>query len=149
VTSLVVALPLWMWRNHHAAALLVLASHACAYVLIDHATKRVLGARGRTLMAIAYWLNPWRLYFSGFLWNPNFLFLAGAVHLWTAERQRARGRALASFVHVAAIGFAFQLHPAALVLAFASAMLVWRRQMRLHALGAALAAAVVLASLVP
>jgi hypothetical protein len=41
------------------------------------------------------------------------------------------------------------LHPSAIVLAFASAALVWKRGMRLHVTGACLAGALILLSLVP
>jgi hypothetical protein len=149
VTALVVALPLWVWRNHHAAALFVLLSHIGAYWLIDDVLRRTTTSRERLLFAALYWLNPWRLYFSGHLWNPNFLFLAGALHTWTACRQRVRARWHLSVLHVATIGFAMQLHPSAIVLALASAVLIWTRGLRLHVVGGLIALAAVLASLVP
>lgn len=149
LTTLLVALPLWLWRDHRAASALVLLTHVAAYLLLDRTLSRALTPWGRALLAIVYWLNPWRLYFSAFLWNPNWLFLPAAVHLWSAWTQRERARFGASFVHVLAIGVTFQLHASFVLLVFASSLLVLRRRLRLHWPGAAAAAVVALAALVP
>ena len=52
----------------------------------------MVGAFRAAAFAVLYWLNPWRAYFSGFLWNPNYLFLFGAVHLCGLLGQRDRPR---------------------------------------------------------
>ncbi|HEX5758921.1 MAG TPA: hypothetical protein VF121_06970 [Thermoanaerobaculia bacterium] len=149
LTSLLVAAPLWLWRDHRAAAALVLLTHVAAYLLLDRVLRRALTPWGRVLFAVLYWLNPWRLYFSAFLWNPNWLFLPAAVHLWSAWAQRERARFGPSFLHVLALGAAFQLHASVVLLGIATAVLVARRTMRLHWGGAVAAAAVSAASLVP
>ncbi len=149
LTSLLVALPLWLWRDHRAASALVLLTHVAAYLLLDRTLARALTPWGRVLLAVLYWLNPWRLYFSAFLWNPNWLFLPAAVHLWSAAAQRERARFGASFAHVLALGVAFQLHASFVLLVFASALLLWRRRLRLHWPGAVAAALVSLAALIP
>ena len=102
------------------------------------------------LFAVLYWLNPWRLYFSAFLWNPNWLFLPAAVHLWSAWRA-ARAGALRRLVRCTSwrSASAFQLHASFVLLAFASALLLWRRRMRLHWPARRLAALVSAAALVP
>src|SRR5262249_10884516 len=112
LTSLLVGLPLMVWRDYrapsvvillsHAAAVLLL-SHAAAFLLLDRALRPILSPRERLLFAVFYWLNPWRVFFSGYLWNPNYLYLFGAVHLATALRLRRRAGALDSFVHAACL----------------------------------------------
>ena len=149
LTSLLVGLPLLVWRDARAAAALVWLAHLGAYLLLDRVLGRTLGPRGRLLLAVFYWLNPWRLYFSAFLWNPNYLFFLGAVHLGTAFALRRRRRFWPSFLHVLALGVAFQLHASFVILVLASALLLWRRYARLHWGGAAAGAALALASLVP
>jgi hypothetical protein len=47
------------------------------------------------LLALVYWLNPWRVYFAGVLWNPSYLLPLGAVHLWTAFARNRSDRASA------------------------------------------------------
>lgn len=149
LTSLLVGLPLLAWMDHRAPIVLVLLCHVAAYALLHFALRPLLSPRERVLLAVLYWLNPWRVYFSGFLWNPNFLFLAGAAHLATALAMRERKRWWTTFLHTVAIGLAFQLHPSFLILAFASLLLTWRGYLRVHWGGFALALAVSLAALWP
>ena len=149
LSALLVALPLALWRDHRAASALVLLTHLAAYLILDRTLRRALTPWGRLLFAVLYWLNPWRLYFSAFLWNPNWLFLPGAVHLWSAWEQRERARFWPSFLHVLALGLAFQVHASVVLLGIASAVLLVRRTMRLHWAGAAAAAALSAAALIP
>lgn len=149
LTSVVVGLPLLIWRDYRAPVLVVLLFHVVAYALLDRVIRDAGGTRQRLIFCAAYWLNPWRLYASGYLWNPNYLFLFGALHLWTAVRSRQRASFAHSCVHTSAVGFACQLHPSAVTLAIASALLAWRRRLRLNWAGVSCGAALVAASLIP
>jgi hypothetical protein len=149
VTTLLMAAPLMVWRDARAPAALLLALHLAAYLLIDRLLARAAGERARLACAALYWLNPWQLYFTGFVWNPSFLFLAGAVHLWTAWRQRRRAGFGLSFLHVLTLGLAGQVHPSALLLMVASLLLWWRGLLRLDLRGAALGLLATVVSLVP
>lgn len=148
-TSLVVGLPLLIWEHHRAPVLLILASHVLAYFLLAGTLRRILTADEQLLFAVLYWLSPWRLFFSGFLWNPNLLFICGALHLTTAYRLRENPRFWPSFSHVLVLGIAAQLHVSAVLLIASTAMLWWRRYLRLHLGAAAAAAAIVALSLGP
>src|SRR6185295_5011539 len=75
---------------------------------------------------------PWQLYFASFLWNPNYLFLFGAIHLWSTLAQRERARFWPSFLHAAGLALAFQIHASFLLLAVASFLLWLRRYCRVH-----------------
>jgi hypothetical protein len=132
LTSLLMGLPLYVWMDNRAPALLLWITHLAAWLLLDRTLRRILSPQGRTLFCLFYWLNPWQLYYAGVLWNPGYLFLCGAVHLWSAWTQRDRARFGASFAHALVIGLAAQLHPSALILVFASAFLFWRRYLRVH-----------------
>lgn len=149
LTSILVGLPLALWQDFRAPALLILLFHVLAFFLLDRVLANSVTQRERVLYLLIYWLSPWRLFFSGFLWNPNWLFLAGAVHLWSAFRLRERSAFLPSAAHVLAVGCAFQLHPSALILGLASALLTLRRRMRVHWIGAAVGVALVAAMLIP
>ncbi|MDX1502451.1 MAG: hypothetical protein R3325_08800 [Thermoanaerobaculia bacterium] len=149
VTSLLVGLPLFVWEHHRAPVLLIVASHVAAYLLLFVTLRRVLNPVELLLFAVLYWLGPWRVFFSGFLWNPNLLFFFGAVHLATAHGLRRRPRLGLSFLHIASLGIAAQLHMSAGLLIAATGLLWWRRHLRLHLGGVALAAGAVALTLVP
>ena len=123
--------------------------HVAAYLILDGTLKRILSPHERVLLALLYWLNPWQLYFASFLWNPNYLFLFGAIHLWSALVQRERARFWPSFLHAAGLGLAFQIHASCLLLAVASLLLWWRRYFRVHWTGAILGGLVAAIPLIP
>ncbi|HXO21696.1 MAG TPA: 3-deoxy-D-manno-octulosonic acid transferase [Thermoanaerobaculia bacterium] len=149
LTSLLVGLPLLLWRDYRAPGLVVLAFHVLAFLILDRALARVLSARERVLFAVLYWLNPWRVYFSGFLWNPNFLFLFGAVHLATALAARRRASFWLSFLHFGSLMLAFQVHASFLLLVVASALLFLRGYFKVSWPGAVSGALVANVTLVP
>lgn len=147
--NLLVGLPLVLWADHRAPTILLLAGHLIAYLLLDRIVQRSLGADERFLLAILYWLNPWRMFHSGFLWNNNYLFIWGAFHLATAYELRRKARFWPSFLHLLVLGTALQLDLSALLLVAASGLLWWRRYLRIHLAGALAGAATVLLTLVP
>jgi hypothetical protein len=132
ITSLLVGLPLLVWRDHRAPSVLILLFHVLAFSVLDGTLKRVLSPRERVLLCVFYWLNPWQLYFASFLWNPNYLFLFGAIHLWSAFVQREQARFWPSFLHAAGLVLALQIHASFLLLAVASFLLWLRRYVRVH-----------------
>jgi hypothetical protein len=140
VTSLLVGLPLLLWRDHRAATALVALCHLAAFLVLDRTLARIVTPRERLVFVILYWLSPWQLYFGTFLWNPNYLFLGGALHLATAWRMRHGPRCAASLLHAATLVLALQIHPSFLLLAAATALLWWRGYLRPHAGGAVLGA---------
>jgi len=149
LTAVLTGLPLLAWQHHRAPTLLILGLQILAYLLLDRLVSTVTGRGGRLLFAILYWLSPWRLYHSTFLWNPNYLLFFGALHFWSAYQQRHRARLWPSFLLVLAIGLPAQLHASAILLVPISIVLWWRGYFRIHFKGAALGVAVVTASLLP
>lgn len=149
LTTVVVGAPLFVWMDHRAPVALTWLCHLAAFLLLDRLLARHLSAGERLAFAAVYWLNPWRLEASAFLWNPNLLFLAGAVHLATAFGSRERASWTLSALHVLTLGLAFQLHPGTLLLAALSALLWLRGYARVHWGGVGLGAAAVAATLVP
>jgi hypothetical protein len=149
VTSLLVGLPLMVWKDHRAPSVVILLFHVVAYWLLDGTLKRILSPFERVLLAVLCWLNPWQLYFAAFLWNPNYLFLFGAVHLWSALAQRERARFWPSFLHAAGLALSFQIHASFLLLAVASLLLWLRRYFRVHWGGAIAGGALASLPLIP
>jgi hypothetical protein len=148
-TSVVVGLPLLFWNDHRAPVVLIWISHLAAWILLDRRLRRVVGEGERAAFALVFWLNPWRLTGAAVLWNPNYLFLLGAIHFATAFDQREAPRIWSSFFHVLALGLVSQLHPSTLLLIVASVVLVLTRTMRVHWPGAMAGGALALASLQP
>lgn len=149
LTSLLVGLPLALWSDHRSPTVLVLLSHVVAYLLLDALIRKTAGNPERRAFAVLFWLNPWRLYHSAFLWTPNLLVLLGALHLWTAFELREKRRFWLSFLHVLLLGCALQIHPSTVLLVAVSLVLLIRGYLRLYLRGAIWAALAVLASLIP
>jgi hypothetical protein len=149
ITSLLVGLPMFLWLDFRAPSLLVLAFHLGAWCLLDRSLRRILDPRERLVLAVVYWLNPWRLYFSAFLWNPNYLFLFGALHLWSSFAQRERARFWPSFALAAGVVIALQIHPSAVLLLAASGLLWLRGYFKPHWLGGITGAVTAGLTLVP
>lgn len=148
-TSWLVGLPLALVPHHRAPVALIWLTHLVAYALLDRRLRAAVSPWQRTAFALVYWLNPWRLVASAYLWNPNFLLLVGALHLATLFDQRERASFGASFAHVLALGIGLQLHPAVLLLVGASLALWHRGFVRVHLGGATAGALATLATLVP
>jgi hypothetical protein len=147
--SLLTGLPLLLWRDYRAPALAVLFAHALAWLLLDRLLAATTGRRERVVLAIAFWLNPWQLYFAGHVWNANWLVPFGVLHTVTAWRLRERAAFWATFGHVVAIGAVFQLHQSFVILLFATVLMLAARHVRLHWGGAALGVGLIALSLVP
>lgn len=149
LTSLLMGLPLYVWMDNRSPALLLWLTHIAAWLLLDRTLRRILSPLGRSLFCAFYWLSPWQLYYAGVLWNPGYLFLCGAVHLWSVWAQRERARFGASFALALMLGLGAQLHPSALILVFASAFLLWRRYFRVSWSGVLAGGAVAALTLLP
>jgi len=149
VTTVLVGAPLFVWMDPRAPVVLLWLSHLAAFLLLDRALRPHLSDTERLAFVAVYWLNPWRLEPSAHLWNPNFLFFFGAVHLVTALGSRERRSFTLSLTHVLALGIAFQLHPGTLLVAALSLLLWLRGYVRVHWGGVAVGAALALATLVP
>ncbi len=147
--SVLAGVPLLLWSDHRAVALLVVVAHLLGFLLLDRLLGRHLGEMERRLFAIAYWLGPWRLLHSGFVWNANLMPLFGAIHLASSFAMRRQPRLLVTLVHVLALGLGAQIHASSAMLVILSAALVLTRTVRVHWGGAALAAALTGVSLIP
>ncbi len=147
--ALLAGVPLLLWTDHRAVALLVAAAHLAAFIILDRLLRRSVGETERRLFALVYWLGPWRLLYSAHVWNANLLPVFGAIHLATSFAMRHRRRWVTSAAHVLALGICAQIHASAAQLVLLSAILVVTRTIRLHWVGAAIGAALAGASLIP
>ena len=149
MTSLLVGVPMMLWLDYRAPSVLILLFHLASWLILDRVMREAVSRRERLVFFLIYGLSPWRMFFSGFVWNPNYLYLAGAVHLWACWRQRETPAFGPSAVLAAALGLAVQLHPSTVILGFATVVLLVRRRVRLHWGGVAVGALVAALTLVP
>ena len=147
--ALLVGLPLLAWADFRAPALLVWLLGVAGYLVLDRIVARVLGPSSRLAFAALYWASPWRIHFTSFLWNPNYMFFFGALHLWVAYSLRQRAKFWPSLALVVILGMTVQLHMSAMVLAAMFVMLWWRGLVKLSWSGVATGAMITVASLVP
>lgn len=149
LTGLLVGLPLYISESYRLVNLSTLCLHVLGWVILDTTLRGVLSPRARLLYAILYWLNPWRVYHSLFLWNPNWVFFFAAVHFWTLMRQRREAGFVASFVQVMSATLLFQLQASFLVLVILSVLLWLRGYQRVHWGGIVVGVLVSIATLWP
>ena len=147
--AVVVGVPLLVWADYRAVAVLTIVVHAAAFVWMARSLGPALGRFGLWLLVVALWLDPWRMAFSTHPWNVNFMLPLGMVHLATAVRMRQRRVAWATFVHALTVGFGAQLHTSFAVLAVLSLLLWVTGAVRVHWGGFAAAVTLVVGFLVP
>ena len=148
LSAYLVGLPLLLWDSPYAPMLLLLVLRLVGYLLLDRVIQQIFAPPIRLLFMLLYWLNPWFMY-DNLLYNPSYLYLFAALHFWSAFHLRQKASFVHTFLHVVAIGMAMQLHYSWPILGVISAYLFYRRQIRIHWLGLAVALLVIGASLIP
>jgi len=149
LTTALVGVPLMIFDSAMSPQILVGLLQLASLFLLVQALKGKFTPLQIIVFCGLFWLSPWRVS-KAILWNPSYLFLATALHLYTFDQLIKKPKSFwMSFVHVLAVGFAFELHPSALLLVIMSGFLWLRKIFRINWLGAALAAALILISLMP
>ena len=138
VLEILVGLPLIAWLDMRASTLVLIAFHLAAALVLSWVLARDFGWRFATVFLAVFWLSPWRLFHSGFLWETNYLLLPAAIHLAACRVSRSAARLGASTLLLATLILTVQLHGSALILILASVLLLVRRRIHLHWGGAAL-----------
>lgn len=147
--TVITALPMLIWFNPYAACTVILLFHVISYFLLRNLGQKLFSSDFNPLaFIILYWLNPWRVEQSE-LYNPGYLFLFSAVHIYTAYLMHQRKSFWATFGHVLCIGFCFQVHFSVLIIGLSSLYLFLRKKMNINWWGFAGGTVVVFASLVP
>ena len=146
---LLIAGPLEAWPDYRAPALLSGLTHVAAAVLLAACVGRALGTRFAAAYLAIYWLSPWRLYHAGFLWEPAYVFLPAALHLFCSYRLRERPHVGWSMLLGLLLAATAQLHASFLVLVLLTALLVARKLIRIDWRGAALGLGAGCLTLVP
>ncbi len=145
--QILIATPLRIWPDFRAPALAMGLSQLAAVLVLLGVGVAAYGRRFAPAFAAVYWLSPWRLYHAAFLWEPGLLLFPAALHAgccWMlrcpvgerhADGYKSSSTAIvaASFALGATLVATLQVHASFVVLAIATAFLMWRRFIRPHA----------------
>jgi hypothetical protein len=122
--------PAMATNDVRSSVLIVVLFHVAAGLLLFSTLHRGFGDRFAAVYLAVFWLSPWRLFHSGFVWEPNLLILPAAAHLWGCWVSREAPRAGASLVLGATIILAFQIHLSGLFLVFLTGLLLWKKVLK-------------------
>ncbi len=147
-TSLLMALPLWLWADYRSPAIFLAVVHAGAFLLLRRWLRPALTENGDWLLLLLVWLNPWRMYFSAHIWNANFMFVMAVLHLGLAQSMREKNF-VATVCMCLLIALGMQLHTSVMVLAIASLLMFWKRFIKVHWGGVLVGIALGVAAAVP
>lgn len=126
--QILVGLPIKIWRDFRSPALFIGISHLFAVTILIVVLTKTIGIKYTVFFLAVYWLSPWRLYHSGFLWEPGFVFLPAAIHLASLYCLRNRKQVLASAILVATIVLTMQIHASFIVLFISTIFLIWKKK---------------------
>ena len=136
--EILVAAPLAVWMDFRSPIVLLGLFQVAGGAILWRTSARIFGEPTAAIFVAVYWLGPWRLYHSGFLWEPTYLLLPAALHLWASvrsfEKPHIGSSMMLGLVSVAAV----QLHPSGAVLGATTVLLLLSGRQHLNP-GAALA----------
>ena len=135
--------------DYRASSSVIVLMHLLAGGLIYMTAYQAQGLRFALMFFMLFWLSPWRLYHGGFLWEPAFIVLPSALHLWAhgrlwtetpsrpglswwSLREAPAGIVQASFLLALALSTAPQLHGSAMILFLISGGLLLAGRCRCH-----------------
>jgi hypothetical protein len=136
--QILIGLPLSVWQDYRAPAVLIGIFQFLGAVLLMRTLREAAGTKHAAVFLLVYWLSPWRLYHSGFVWEPAYMFLPASIHLWSSWKLREKAGTLHSAVMTAVLVLSFQLHGSFLFLVVLTMLLALKKLIRLHAGGALL-----------
>ena len=147
--QLLVGLPLELWFDYRSPRTLYLLLQLAAGLLLWTVVGPAVNRRVAVVYLALYWLSPWALYLAGFLWEPGYLLLPAAAHLWACWRLRDEARFWPAVVLGWVLVGAPQLHASGVVLILLTLGLLTVKAVRVHWPGLFLGSAVGTLTLVP
>ncbi|MFI5181042.1 MAG: hypothetical protein ACHQPI_06605 [Thermoanaerobaculia bacterium] len=128
---LLLAPPAMATHEVRSSVVVVFLFHLAAGVLLMTTLRRAFGDRFTAVYLGVFWLSPWHLFHSGFVWEPNLLILPAAAHLWCCWVSRESARRDASFVLGAILVLTSQIHLSAMFLILLTGLLFWMRRLKI------------------
>ena len=144
-----VGIPLKTYPHFRSPMILIILFHIIAYFLLSSVFRKIFGEKGLLMFTIIYWMSPLRIYNSGFLWEPSYIFLPAAVHLWTSFKMNEKRNFWLSALHFFILICARQIHNSFLVLILATGFLVVKKKIKVNPFGAIIGIVAGLAFFIP
>ena len=129
--QVLIGLPLEIWSDHRAPVVVIGCFHILAGLLLMRTMRKMMGGRFALVFMLVFWLSPWRLYHSGILWEPAYLMLPAALHFWCCSRLRTHPARWPTLVLTMTLVLTAQLHGSFLLLWIFTALLYFRRHLRI------------------
>ena len=126
--QLLVGVPLMIAPHFRSPVVVTQVFHLVAGVVTLLVVRQAAGSVFAAVFALCWWLSPWRLHHSGLIWEPAYLYLPAALHLWACWRSRVAG---APLVASAVLGLVLTATPqihASFVVLWALTALLWLRR---------------------
>lgn len=130
--QLLVGVPLKVVPHYQSPMIIVLIFHLTAGWLLLSMFRREFGELTALFFVIVYWMSPWRIYNGGFLWEPSFVFLPAALHLWSCWHMREKRAFLPSALLGLSLLTAAQIHNSAFVLFLLTLIVGLRKEISIH-----------------
>ena len=128
---IILSAPVMATHDLRASVFAVVLFHVAAGALLVTTLVRAFGDRFTAVYLAVFWLSPWRLFHSGFVWEPNLLVLPAAAHVWACWTSREAPSRHASLALGAVLVLTFQIHFSAMFLALLTGLLLLRKQLKI------------------
>ncbi|MFK8136980.1 MAG: hypothetical protein AB8E15_01350 [Bdellovibrionales bacterium] len=129
--SLITGVPMSIYASPYSALSVIALLHLISLILLVNVVKNYLTAFGVSVFVMIFWLSPWR---AGevFLWNPAYIYIASALHLWSAYHLSKNKSYFFSIVHGLSIFLGLQVHASFVLLVFLTLILLSYRSLKVN-----------------
>jgi hypothetical protein len=133
--QLLIGLPLMIYDSQYSPMVLVIIFHVISYLILLSIFREILHDKGMLIFTLIYWMSPLRIYNGGFLWEPAFIFLPAALHFLSAYKSRDESSVFYTFLHIASLVIAIQIHNSAMILILSTILLLILKKIRFNIYG--------------
>ncbi len=147
--QILIGLPLYVWQDYRAPLILVGLFNFLAGLILYRVIKKETDGQTALIYFALYWLSPWRIYHAALFWEPAYLLLPSALHLWACSKLQKEKIWLPSAVLGMVLLLTPQLHGSFLFLSILTALLVFKKKIRIQWAGFAIGSILGSLTLVP
>jgi hypothetical protein len=133
--QLLIGFPLMIHDSPYSPMVLVIIFHIISYLLLLNIFRDILHEKGMLIFTLIFWTSPLRIYNGGFLWEPAFIFLPAAIHLFSAYKSKSESSVCYTFLHIASLVMAIQIHNSAMILILTTLILLIFRKIKFNIYG--------------
>lgn len=130
--QLMVGVPLALWHSVLAVKVLIWLMSAISFVPLWNALKDRVSPAAFATFFLVFALSPWRVYQGALMWEPAYLFLPAAIHLWASLKSMDARSFTASFALGCVLLVLPQLHGSFLILWITTALLLFKKRLGIH-----------------